>query len=280
LIAGQGGFTAGIYQRIGANIGWDYQVTVWYSLDERGAGKCRLGVDPDGGIDPTAKSIVWSAGTNNQQWRQLTVRVTAARRLISIFLEADGDARGSAAYFDEVALLPYPCPIHEQQPVKKRREAYVDWKAQKEARELGQLFMDQGFAFQSLTKLPLTLVIYGIPAGQAKLLLLDRGIDISLPFVASRIVAKIVRYSEQRLTVEARDRTGTSLENTTARGSLNSVETLEIDKPGISTVRFIGGGSRALLIELCAFGYHAATEEPSPPVTNVRTPRAGTVGRS
>ena len=267
-IAGLGTFAAGIYQRVGANLGWDYQVTAWYSLDERGGGTCRLGVDPDGGTDPTAKSMVWSAGTDNQQWRQLTVRVTAAQRLISIFLEADGDARGTAAYFDEVALLPYPCPIHEHPPVKKQNESCLDWKAQKEAKELGQQFTDQGFAFQSLTKTTLTLVTYGIPAGQAKLLLPGRGIDVGLPFVASRVVATIVRYSDERLTMEARDLTGTSLEITAATGGLNSIETLEIDKPGISAVRFIGGGNRALLIELCAYADGSATQAPSQPVTN------------
>ena len=39
-IAGLGTFVAGIYQRVGTNIGWDYQVTAWYSLDERGGGTC------------------------------------------------------------------------------------------------------------------------------------------------------------------------------------------------------------------------------------------------
>ena len=252
-IAGLGTFAAGIYQRVGANIGWDYQVTAWYSLDERGGGTCRLGVDPDGGTDPTAKSIVWSAGSNNREWRQLTVRVTAARHLVSIFLEADGVASGTAAYFDEVALIPYPCPIHERPPAKKTTQACVEWTAQKEPRELGTQYNDDGFIFQSLTNATLELVPYGIPAGQAKLLIPGRGLDVGLPFTASRVVATIVRYSDERLTMEARDKTGASLGSTVAIGNLNTIETLEIDKPGINAIRFLSGGGRDLLVELCAY---------------------------
>ncbi|MGD0291699.1 MAG: PKD domain-containing protein [Candidatus Binataceae bacterium] len=265
-IAGLGTFAAGIYQRVGANIGWDYQVTAWYSLDERGGGTCRLGVDPDGGIDPTAKSIVWSAGSNNQEWRQLTVRVTAGKHLISIFLEADGVASGTAAYFDEVALLPYPCPIHEHPPAKKTTEACVEWTAQKEAQELGTQYTDDGFVFQSRTNAPLTLVTYGVPAGQAKMLIPGRGLDVGLPFTASRVVATVVRYSDERLTMEARDKTGSSLGTTVAIGNLNTIETLEIDKPRINAIRFLSGGGRDLLIELCAY-MDGTTAVPANPVT-------------
>ena len=262
-IAGLGAFVAGICQRIGANTGWDYQVTAWYSLDERGAGKCRLGVDPLGGTDPAAKSIVWSEGINNRNWHQLTVRATATRQLVSIFLEADGDPRGTAAYFDEVRLVPYPCPIHEAPPEKKPEETCVNWKARNESQELGQSYTEQGFVFRSLTTAPLRLVTYGIPAGQAKLALLGRGVEVGMPFVAKRVVATVVRYSDARLIMDALNLTGTALGSTAAVGKLNSLENIEIDKPGISAVRFTGGGERALLVELCAYPDDTVARNPS-----------------
>ena len=85
------------------------------------------------------------------------------------------------------------------------------------------------------------------------MLIPGRGIDVGLPFTANRVVATIVRYSDERLTMEARDKTGSSLGTTVAIGNLNTIDTLEIDKPGINAIRFLSGGGRDLLIELCAY---------------------------
>ncbi len=261
-IAGLGTFAAGIHQSVGANPGWDYQVTAWYHLDERGVGKCRLGVDPAGGVDPSAGNIVWSEGTNNREWTQLAVRVSAKGGAVTIFLEAHGDSRGTAAYFDDVLLVPYPCPLGECK-ARPQREVCIDWQGRKEGGELGTRFHDRGFTFSSLTSLPLRLVSYGVPAGQAKLQIPARGMEVDLPFDGDRVVAKIVRYSKQPLKLEARDNTGRPLGDTSATGQQNVIETLEIDAAAIASLRFMGGGNESLLVELCV--YQGGAASPSTP---------------
>lgn len=84
---------AGIYQRIGANPNWAYQVTAWYCALERSGGMVRLGVDPTGGVDATATSVVWTIGRARGTWEQLAVRSTARANAITIFLEAVGRYR-------------------------------------------------------------------------------------------------------------------------------------------------------------------------------------------
>ncbi|NIR26623.1 MAG: PKD domain-containing protein, partial [Gammaproteobacteria bacterium] len=112
-ITGAGNFRAGIYQKVGANPDWDYQVSVWYHLDERAGGACRLGIDPTGGNDPASADIEWTKGNKHRNWAQLVRRVTAEGHNITIFLEAVSEDRGTAAFFDDVTLAPYPCPLEE-----------------------------------------------------------------------------------------------------------------------------------------------------------------------
>lgn len=262
-IAGLGAFTAGMYQSVGANPGWDYQITAWYHLDERGGGRCRLGADPAGGVDPSTGTIVWTEGTDHREWAQLVVRVTASAGAITIFLQAEGDPRGAAAYFDDVLLVPYPCPLGECK-AKPQREVCIDWQGRKEGGEAGTRSQDRGFTFSSLTSQPLRLVSYGVPAGQVKLQLPARGMDVDLPFEGDRVVAKIVRYSKQPLKLEARDRTGRPLGETSATGQQNVIETLEIAAAGIASLRFMGGGNESLLVQLCVYqGAAASSDAPS-----------------
>ena len=127
----------GILQSVGANPGWDYQITAFYTLDERGGGRCRLGVDPDGGTDPEASSIVWSAGAQRREWDVLTVRVTANGRRITIFLEVgppplpapageepplepEEQRTPAVAWFDDVKLLATPCRLRTELKPPKR----------------------------------------------------------------------------------------------------------------------------------------------------------------
>ena len=134
----QGRMRAGILQMVGANPGWDYQITVWYSLNEQAGGDsllipdsdepstaapdtiggtARLGVDPHGNADPMADSLVWSEGYIRRHWAQLSVRVTAVSQRITIYLEGQGEGSlGVDVCLDGTALIavqPF-CPV----PVK------------------------------------------------------------------------------------------------------------------------------------------------------------------
>ena len=104
-----GGFVAGLTQRLGTNPGWDYQVSAWFHLEERGAGRYRLGIDPTGGTDPASESVAWWEGNEQLRWAQLAGRVTARGSALTIFLEADVE-RG-AVYLDDVTVIPVPCAL-------------------------------------------------------------------------------------------------------------------------------------------------------------------------
>jgi hypothetical protein len=263
-VAGVGDFRAGLWQPVGANPGWDYQLTVWYHLDERGGGKCRLGVDPAGGTDPLAAAITWSVGAEHRNWAQLAVRVTTAARAITIFLEAEGEARGTAAYFDDVLLVPFPCPLKECKPPREpTEEACIDWKGQREPRELGPTYHDRGFSFRSLAGQPVRLVTWGLPPGQAKLVIPARGIEVALPFEAVKVVARVHPYTKQPLEMDARDRSSHSVGHAVSTSQQNVIETLEIVATGITSVLFMRGGNEALLIELCAYRGGPTKERPT-----------------
>jgi hypothetical protein len=104
-----GGFVAGVTQRLGTNPGWDYQVSAWFHLEERGAGRYRLGIDPTGGTDPASETVAWWEGNEQLRWAQLAGRVTARGSALTIFLEADVE-RG-AVYLDDVTVIPVPCAL-------------------------------------------------------------------------------------------------------------------------------------------------------------------------
>src|SRR6185436_12219250 len=96
-------------QSIGANVGWDYQVSAWYHVGVAGTATVRLGIDPAGGTDPAAPGVGWMKGSDRTAWRQLAVRATAVAGAITIFLECDAESGDAGAWFDSVELLPYPC---------------------------------------------------------------------------------------------------------------------------------------------------------------------------
>jgi len=214
-IAGRGAFRAGIRQRVGANLNWDYQVVAWYHLDESGGGTCRLGVDPAGGTDPSVATVQWYEGKNHHDWSPLMVRVTATGRAVTVFLEAAGDAAGASAYFDEIALTPYPCPLPDLEKPKpdpqEPEEVCVNWREEKEAHTVPAVYEQDGFAFKSGDEKPMQVVLFGPPPDQGKLLLPQRGVLVTPPFIAERAVAHVVPASKKPVTMVALDGGGEEL---------------------------------------------------------------------
>lgn len=133
-IQADGQTRAGVYQRIGANPGWCYQITAWYCLLETSGGMARLGVDPAGGVDATAPGVVWMTGRTKGRWEELTARIVAQKDGITIFVEGVGEYQltreeeeemsedpavgreprdtGAEVCFDRVGLIPIQpfCP--------------------------------------------------------------------------------------------------------------------------------------------------------------------------
>jgi len=254
-IGGAGAFHAGIYQPVGANPDWDYQVSAWYHLDERAAGRCRLGVDPTGGVDPAAANVVWSEGQEHKRWAQLAVRVTAKQHAVTIFLETISEDRGAVAYFDDVALIAYPCPLCDKQPPVPPHEkaACVDWKEEHKPRQIGIEYQKNGFTFRSLAQQPLQIVIWGVPPNQGKFLIPQRGLQIELPFAADRVVAHVALYTGQPIMIKAFDDSNQKVGEAVSTLAQGAIQALEIVATGITNLVFIGGGGEGLLIDLCAY---------------------------
>lgn len=270
-IDGFGGGRAGIRQRIGANPGWDYQVSTWYSLDDPRESVCRLGVDPTGGGDPDAASVVWSDGNTHTQWEQLVVRVTAINRAITVFLEFSSDSRTAHSYFDDVVLLPYPCPLKDcaRKPPPADRQVCVDWKAEREPIRLGTEYKNQGFVFRSQSQVPLQIAIWGQPTNQGKMQLPGRGMSVSLPFPCDRVAAE-VGGSLQDIELRAFDANNHVIGVAKTTAGAGPVQTLDVSGPGIATIVLIGGSNEGLLISLCVERAKDGGSDAQPPrVPNV-----------
>jgi hypothetical protein len=105
------GLRTGIFQKVGANVGWDYQLIATYHIDGYCAGRCSLGVDPTGGTDPHSPEVRWSHSETTGSWQKLLLRVTAEQPLVTVFLEGAGHSEVSTCWFDAVKLEPFPARL-------------------------------------------------------------------------------------------------------------------------------------------------------------------------
>jgi PKD domain-containing protein len=265
---------AGIRQAIGANAGWDYQVTVRYALheqaggrsieivdedepaeierqDEPAGGTARLGVDPYGGADPMSPDIVWAAGEQRREWAQLAVRATAARRAITIFLEGLGHGRLPVDIcFDEVELTPVQdfCPP----PRPKPEEACADFSGLKAGARVPADYEKNGFRFVSADRQPQEIVAFGAPEGLGKLRLAAGGLDVALPFAADRVRLELTERGKLPVLVTALDAKGKTVGQAEATPGTD-LETVEVAGAGIVVVRVAPRESvLALLVQICA----------------------------
>jgi hypothetical protein len=269
----QGKSRAGILQLVGANPGWDYQVTVSYSLSEQAGGVsqlikdeddptgmlptgsvggvARLGIDPKGATDPSAPSILWSEGYTRRHWAQLSVRVTAQADGVTIYLEGEG-AGGLAVdvCFDDAALVavqPF-CPPTEP---PKDQWLCVNFSDLKTGTRMPPIFVKDGFRFIALDNLPQLIVGLGVPAGQNKLQFHPRGLEVDLPFVADAVRVTISDELSVPVQLTAYDASRHVVgQTTTARGA-GAFQTLEIQGPGINSIAVTGKEEQAV-VEICA----------------------------
>lgn len=253
----------GIFQGLGANAGWEYEVSTWYSLAQAIGGTARLGIDPAGGTDPTAPSIVWNAGTEREHWSQLSERVIASAQAITIFVEIEaGDERLSEGWIDDIAFVsiqPF-CPEQPEEerperPEKPKRpaaERCVDFRKLKPNQTLGSSFASDGFTFTSRSQLPLQVTGAGVPVGAPKLAILGGGIVVTLPLRAEKVVAKISDMGGKPPEMAAMDASGAVIGRTSGTGQSNALQVLEIAAAGIARLTLIA--QEAALYELCVYG--------------------------
>ncbi|HID08378.1 MAG TPA: hypothetical protein EYP10_14665 [Armatimonadetes bacterium] len=82
----------GIYQTISVKPGAKYEVSTWHLTIQRGGTPedvtNRLGVDPTGGRNPYADTVLWTPYQHSfERWKRLSLKVVARAPAITIFLE-------------------------------------------------------------------------------------------------------------------------------------------------------------------------------------------------
>jgi hypothetical protein len=110
------GFTAGIYQQVAVTPGVVYQTDIGWAAARCNFDVCqnmerRLGLDPAGGTDPTASSVVWSRiEAGGDKWPDLTVSARAAGPTMTVFLWVNHPSSSGLdeIYLDAVGLWPDP----------------------------------------------------------------------------------------------------------------------------------------------------------------------------
>lgn len=101
ISGGTNGSSGGVFQRLPVIPGNPITVGVWiYAGDNQS--RCYLGVDPTGGTNAAALSVVWSSVTTNTAWVQKTWTGTPTSALLTVFFKvASTDSTRRNGYFDD-----------------------------------------------------------------------------------------------------------------------------------------------------------------------------------
>ncbi len=107
-------FTAGIYQQVSVTPGVVYQTDIGWAAARCGEEVCqnmerRLGLDPTGGTNPLAPSVVWSRiEAGGDKWPDLTVsaRATGPRMTVFVWVNHPASYGPDEVYLDAVGLWP------------------------------------------------------------------------------------------------------------------------------------------------------------------------------
>ncbi|MDR3529841.1 MAG: PKD domain-containing protein, partial [Rhodopila sp.] len=261
---------AGVLQRVGANKGWDYQISAWYSLNEQAGGVsqllkdidtaadlvppdatggvARLGIDPAGGQDPSAPGVVWMDGFLRPDWAQLSVRATATGDAITIFMEAAGFGRlGADAFFDDAALQAVQPFCPPEKP--KNNEICVDF-SDVSPGHVPADYVKDGFHFVARDQQPQQIADTGPPVGQNKLVVRPRGLAVALPFTADAVSVTVSDQRQIPVTIVASDAQNNIVGRATT-SSGEAVQTLQIAAAGIVAVVVTADGDTAV-VKVCA----------------------------
>jgi PKD repeat protein len=247
--------SAGIGQRIGANPGWDYQITA-HCHAPTGGTEMAVGVDPMGGDDPDAPAVVWTSATPTSLWRPTSVRATAEADAITVFVLVSGserdDGRGAVGYVDGVSMVPTPCPLPEivlpERPEEPTRTC-IDWEAEKTPQQLGEETVRDDVVFQAVAG---SLLLVELVPGTPGLMLPGRGLVVHFPEPAGEIVVTFIALSPGETRVVAFDDNGDATASTTATDDGGFVRTAALDAAGGTRLAILSRISdETTLVELC-----------------------------
>jgi hypothetical protein len=246
------GARVGIFQRLGANPRWRYQVSAFYSLHEAFGGSVRLGIDPDGGDDAGSAAVVWSVGSETGEWFQLTEEVVARAEAITIFLELEAESeRIVDGCFDDVEFVAFEphCPPEKpeepEEPERRQRRC-----ARFERRPPAATYSEAGFVFTNRSSEPVHVVAFGPPPGEVKLALGVGGLLADIPFPAEWVVARVAYGGGKPPELVALDAGGAVVASVAGGTDQSQLQVLRADAPGI--VRVVLTAQEGGLYELCA----------------------------
>ncbi len=246
-ICHSGPLHAGIYQRLCANRGWEYEFQASYHLGEEGSGKARLGIDPKGGTDPASADVVWIAGGARPDWSNLTNRIEAQKDSITVFLEVleTRPRRQTAGWFDEVRLFPHQPFCEEMIPCDPVCIDFNDF-------GIGTV-KTAPFAHKGITLSPLGKRVhfseFGEPQGQIKLIFPRKGVRATFPGAVDEVSLAVMNYAGRRL--RFRVFSGTTLVQQFEETVYNEMREINIEQAGMTAVEVSGGNNEAGIARIC-----------------------------
>ncbi len=130
-----------IYQRQPATYGGAYSLSAWMTS------KCgnsnpvdcpsgntivkAIGIDPNGGIDPSSPAIEWIENRENLRWQNLRTSVTALTPMITVFarMTSSFQFHGNLGFMDEFSLVRAPLSAMDALPnkVEEIGEVVLTW---------------------------------------------------------------------------------------------------------------------------------------------------------
>ncbi|HYN33138.1 MAG TPA: PKD domain-containing protein, partial [Ilumatobacteraceae bacterium] len=272
------GAPVGIRQSIGANAGWEYQITAHCHAPGTGT-EMAVGIDPNGGADPSQGDVVWMRAAAVELWRPTTVRATATGSTITVFVMLDhaggpdnpkGTSDGVAVgYVDEVALIAVPCPLPKIRrpkvpPVDTRK--CIDWKGEKAPQRLDDETVRGGVRFRTAGPLQLTQVGVGVVG----LMLPPRGMVVDFAEPVGEVTLTIMVQGSADIRVSAVDEQGQVVAGATSTDTDGPNRMITFDAVGARQLSVVTRpGAEAFLVEVC---WKPTTARPDdrPPVTGPR----------
>ncbi len=244
-IAMQGAIQVGIMQHIEVNKGWDYEFTANFHLAIRSEAVCRIGIDPLGGTDPDASSIIWREAKPKLQWDNITVRTTARAEKITVFL--GGLQRSSVKhtiYWDEAHLY----QIQPHCVATKCEETCIDFADMRPRIEITTAFQYKNLLFTPIQDKLFTTQL-GAPQDQTKLGFAPTGMHIRFPEVVDKVTITITNHAGRLIKLEALYEE----EVLAVKDELiyNETKTITWEVTNMNGLKISGGDYEAALVSIC-----------------------------
>jgi hypothetical protein len=155
-------------------------------------------------------------------------------------------------FFDDVRLIavqPF-CPETKPTPPKPQRQRCVDFTGVRAETQFPPSFVRDQFTFTAMDGAPQVILPTGPPAGQPKLQIHPKGLEVELPFAADEVEVTTSCPSPEPVVVSAYGKTGALVDRVTSPGA-TPLEVTKVTGSGIWKVT-VTGPRRAFLVKICA----------------------------